>query len=351
MLAPILHILPLTTIRRERLLPVPGKVVVRKGQKVNATDVIAEAQLNNEHLLLDISRGLGLSEEKADQYLQCKAGMAVSQGDILAGPVGMAKRVVRSPKDGRVVLAGGGLVLLEVNTPPLELRAGLPGTVISLLESRGATIETSGALVQGVWGNGQIDFGLMYVQLQNPDDVLTPDRLDVSLRGSVVLAGHCDDGEVLKAAAGLPLRGLILSSMDASLIPVAMKMRYPIIILEGFGKLAMNSVAYKLLTTNEQREVALNAQPWDRFKGARPEVVIPLPASPEPPIPPETDMFAAGQRVRIVRAPKTGSIGTIIELRPGTTPLPSGVLAPAAVVRLESGENTLLPLANLEVIE
>lgn len=351
MLAPILHILPLTTIRRERLLPVPGKVVVRKGQKVSASDVIAEARLNNEHLLLDIGRGLGLTGEKADQYLQCKADMPVAQGDILAGPVGMAKRVVRAPRDGRVVLAGGGLVLLEVNTPPFELKAGLPGTVISLIENRGATIETSGALVQGVWGNGQIDFGLMHVLLQNPDDTLTSDRLDVSLRGSIVLAGYCGDSEVLKTAASLPLRGLILSSMEASLIPLAARMPYPIIILEGFGKLAMNSAAFKLLTTNEQREVALNAQPWDRFNGTRPEVVIPLPASPEPPIPPESDQFAPGQRVRIVRAPKAGNIGTITELRIGTTPLPSGILAPAAVVQLESGENALLPLANLEVLE
>jgi hypothetical protein len=351
MLASIVHILPLTTIRRERLLPVPGKVVVRRGQKVSTTDVIAEARLNLEHLLLNIARGLGVSEEKADQYLQCKAGMQVSRGDILAGPVGMAKRVVRAPRDGRVVLAGGGQILLEVNTPPYELKAGLPGTVIGLIEGRGATIEATGALVQGVWGNSRIDYGLMQILLQNPDDVLTPDRLDVSLRGSVVLAGYCGEAEVLKSADNLPLRGLIISSMEASLIPLALEMHYPIIVLEGFGKLAMNSAAYRLLTTNEQREVSLNAQPWDRFKGTRPEIVIPLPASAEPPLPPETDEFAVGQQVRIVRAPFLGSIGKITQLQPGATPLPSGIVAPAAVVQLESGENALVPLANLEVLE
>ena len=88
-------------------------MLARKGQKVGATDVIARANLTPEHLLLDISRGLGVAEETADQLIQYKAGEQVSEGDVLAGPVGMTKRVVRAPNDGRVIIAGGGQVLLE----------------------------------------------------------------------------------------------------------------------------------------------------------------------------------------------------------------------------------------------
>ena len=39
MLAPVTHILPLTTVVRQRLLPAPGRVVVRVGQKVTATEI------------------------------------------------------------------------------------------------------------------------------------------------------------------------------------------------------------------------------------------------------------------------------------------------------------------------
>jgi hypothetical protein len=350
MIAPVRHILPLTTIRRERVLPIPGKVVVRKGQKVGATDSVAEAKLNPEHLLLDVARGLKLSEEKADQAIQCKPGEKVADGDVLAGPVGITKRVMRAPKNGRVILTGGGQILLEIENQPYELKASIPGTIIELLEDRGAIVEGTGALIQGVWGNGRIDYGLMHVLANSPDAILTPDQLDVSLRGSIVLAGHCNDIEVLKAAAELPLRGMIFASIDISVVTTAARMRIPVVVIEGFGNIPMNSAAYKLLSTNDQREVTVNAEHWNPFSGARPEVFIALPAPGELPQPPETVDFSEGQQVHIVRSPYTGKIGTIIEIRPGTTILPNGLATQAALVQVEGSESALIPLANLEVL-
>ena len=351
MLASVVHILPLTRIRRERILPVSGKVLVRRGQKVGANDVIAEAKVNPEHLLLNIARGLGLNEDESDKYLQCKAGMQVAQGDVLAGPVGFTKRVVRTPKNGRVIVAGGGQVLLEMDTAPLEVKAGLPGIVSSLIEEHGAVIEAAGALIQGVWGNGAIDSGMMNNLLQSAEDELTTDHLDVSQRGSIILGGYCGNADVLKTAASLPLRGLILSSMHPSLTPLADRMRLPVIVIEGFGRRALNSVAYQLLTTNDRRDVAINAQRWDRGEGTRPEIVIPLPVTVEPDLPPDTDTFHAGQQVRAVNSPHPGKLAKIITVLPGSTTLPSGVNAPAAEVQFENGEKSTLPLANLEVLE
>jgi hypothetical protein len=351
MLAPVTHIVPLATIRRERALQVPGKVVVRKGQKVSATDVIAEARLNPEHLMLDIARGLGLPENETEKYLHCKPGMLVAQGDVLAGPVGLTKRVIRAPKNGKVILAGEGQILMELEGAPQELKAGIPGTIASLLDERGAVIETTGALIQVVWGNNRVDYGLMYVLLRSPDEVLTADGMDVSMRGSILLGGHCEDAEVLKTAATLPVRGLILSSMDATLLPLAFRMRYPIVVTDGFGKVAMNSATFNLLTTNERREVALNAESWDRYKGHRPEIVIPLPAAVEPPIPQDVGIFETGAQVRVLRPPRWGMVGTITEMIAGLTALPNGIRSAVAEVQLESGQKEVFPLANLEVLK
>lgn len=348
-LAPITHILPLTNIRRERVLPGPGKVLVRAGQKVGATDTIAEANLYPEYLLIDVARGLGISAEKADRLIRCQAGTTLAEKDVIAGPVGLARRIVRSPREGKVVLSGGGQVLLQITGKPFQLKAGLPGEVVELVSDRGAIVEATGALIQGVWGNGRMDYGVMSVLGKTPDAVLEASEMDVSLRGSIILTGHCQDIAALQAAEEVPVRGLILASMSSALAPAAAKLHLPIILIEGFGQRKMNSVAFKLLTTNDRREVALNAETWDPYQGTRPEVFIPLPGTSSTLAPPESGKFAPNRQVRILRAPEAGEIGVILNLKPSTSFL-GGLRLPAAEVRLESGKTILVPLANLEIL-
>lgn len=349
MLAPVTHINPLTLIRRERISPIPGKVLVRQGQTVKASDTVVEANLSPAHLLVDVTRGLGVAATKADQYIACKAGLAVEKGDVLAGPVGVSRRVLRAPRDGTVVVAGGGQILLDVTDTVQPVKAGIPGEVTELVPKKGVVIETIGALIQGVWGNGAVDFGLLSLVARAPDHVLTPDQLEVSLRGSVALAAYCEDPEALQAAEDLPLRGLILSSIPPALIPYAQKVKIPIIVLEGFGKRPMNSAAFKLLTTNDRREVAVNAQPWDRYSGERPEIVIQLPGSIGTAPPLDSELFSVGQTVRILRSPELGATGQISKIL-GPVTFPSGLIIEAAQVRLENGEEVILPLTNMDVL-
>lgn len=350
MLAPVLHILPLATIVRERKLPVAGKVNVNSNQKVSPTDVIAEATFAREHVLLDVARTFGVSVRDADKMIKVKEGDRIPEAGLVAEGTGMLKRAIRAPRAGRVMVAGGGQVLMEVGDARIELRAGLPGVVTHVIPERGVVIRTVGALIQGIWGNGRIDNGLMTKKIEKVDDVLTSNLLDVSLRGSVILGGHVRDLETLKFAAEMPVRGLIVSSMNPALVQPAMQMRYPILVLDGFGAMPMNSAAFKLLTTNDKREVTVNAEHFDRFSSNRPEAIIPLPIQDEPDEPNDYKMFAVGQQVRMRRAPHVGMIGSITKLPNGLSKIPSGLRAPAAEVRLENGADALVPLVNLEVI-
>lgn len=350
MLAPVIHILGLTTIQRERLLPVPGEVLVRLNQRVSASDVVAEARWAREHVLLDVARKLGVSTGAADRMVRCKAGDELAANALIASGSGLFPREVRAPREGRVAVVGGGRVLLEVGETNVQLRAGLPGLIMQIVPGRGVVIQTAGALIQGLWGNGRVETGLLVNLMENPDSPLEAARLDVSLRGSIILGGAVHDAQALRAAAELPVRGLILSSLSPALIPMALQMRYSILIMDGFGKLPMNSAAYRLLTTNAQREVTLNAEMPNRYSGARPEVIIPLPVSVEPALPNEVETFAPGQQVRLRASPNFGKIASLVRLRPGLTILPSGLRAPAADVRMENGEEIIMPLMNLEVV-
>jgi hypothetical protein len=127
-------------------------------------------------------------------------------------------------------------------------------------------------------------------------------------------------------------------------------MHYPIIVVDGFGQRPMNAAAYELLTAYLRHETSLNAGPFDRQAGLRPEILIPLPITQESPPPGGMEAFAPKQRVRLTRAPYPGTIGTLTNLRPGLTSMPSGLRVSAAEVLLDSGEQVLVPLANLEVL-
>jgi hypothetical protein len=341
----------MTRIRRHRLLPLTGRVLVRKAQTVSPVDVIAEAQLEPRHQLLDIARGLGVGIGEADKLVQREAGETVAEGDVLAGPVGWGKRVVRAPCNGKIILTGRGKMLIEEDRAPYQLLAGLPGEVISLIPGRGGVVESIGALVQGVWGNGRVNFGPLRTLIKKGEDILTVDQFDIDLRESVVFAGYCGDEQVLRAADELPLRGLILSSMSAALIPVAEEISIPIVVIEGFGLLPINSSAFNLLITSEQREIAVNAEKMDAYANQRPEVFISLPVSRTVHEPREATLFSPGQKVRIVRAPYQSQIGTLVTLKPGLEVLPSGIKATSAEVELENSIKVKLPLANLEVLE
>jgi hypothetical protein len=337
-------------IVRERRLPAEGTVRVRQGQKVRAGDIVADATWSREHYFLDVARTLGIPTNAADRLMRYKAGDKVAAGAVIAEGGSVLQKTVRAPSGGRVVAAGGGQVLIESGEVRVELRAGLSGTVRDILPDRGVVIQTAGALIQGVWGNGRVDTGVMINLADKPEAQLVPARLDVSMRGSILVGGQVSDADTLRTAAEVAVRGLLIGSLFPSLVPLAREMRYPIVVTDGFGTMPMNSAAYRLISTNIQREATLNAEAFDRYSGARPEVIIPLPAQAPPPVPRDAEVFAPGQTVRVRRQPATGLIGTIVRLPPGLSSFASGLRAPGAEVRLENGQLLLVPLVNLEVV-
>jgi hypothetical protein len=345
------HVSLLVVIRRSRSLPSRGTITVRVNQKVSPADVIGRTTLAPAHYLFDIAHGLGLPPEKADRYLRREVDERVSGGDILAGPVGWMRRVVRAPEEGRVVLQGDGRLLYEGLGESFELRAGLPGTVVGMDPDIGATVETVGALVEGVWGNDRQEFGVIRMTSSGSDGLLASGDLNMDMRGAIVVAGRLEDPNIFRSLVAVPVRGVICGSMPAALISAAESCTVPVIVTEGFGRIPMNSAIFELLSSNTGREASLNAQSMDSWKGLRPEVIIPLPAVGSADVPAEALQLVVGRRVRVLRAPYKGREGSVVSLPEGLQPLPNGIRVQCADVELGETGLVRLPVANLDILE
>ena len=351
MLSKVKHFHALTNIRRERVLPVPGHVIVRRMQKVTPTDVIVVSPLTPKYLLIDIAQGLNVTPVRADELLQRQAGDELTKGDVIAGPVGLFQRVIRAPSSGQVRIAGEGKVLFEGSSPAFEMQAGTEGTVTNIIPERGAIIETQGALIQGVWGNGKIAYGVIQPVSDSLDQEFTAEQINIGFRGAILAAGFLDKPEVLEMVGSVPIKGLILGSISSTLLPLASSINFPIMIIDGFGPSPMNSAAEEIIITNKDRNIALNAQAYDPFLGKYPEVIISQPAPSEPELPVESEVLSPGKKVIITNGAQARQIGTIEFIHSRKQVLPSGIEARTAVIEYGQDQRATIPLANLEIIK
>ncbi len=339
--APVTHILPLTLIRRTRLLPAAGTVLVHSGQRVNALDIVAETYRFPNHQMIDVAKIFQAEQvDELDEWLQVKPGDQVQVGDVIAQKRGLFRKVVRAQQAGRVVSIINGQVWIEIPGTKHELRAGYSGVVSEVIPERGVVITSHGALIQAAWGNGKIEESPIVYYAHSEDEELLPEMLDMAFRGGIVFSGYCRSEEALQQAAMLPLRGIILGSMAAELVPLAISMPYAIILTEGFGRIPVNHNAYTILTSNTDRQVSILASIWDPFSENRPEITIALPA--EGKEPKETTLFRTGQQVRFLGEPVAGEVGVLenLDLQNRT-----------GIVRLTSYQRIHVPLVNLDVLE
>lgn len=342
------HINALVRIHRMRMLAGNGHVLVQDGQKVKFSDVLMRGVQPGNYQRLDLKKTLGTaSQEKISKAIQRHVGDILQKGDIIAQTRGFASRIVRAQASSRILAIDSVSILLELDSSPVELKANYNGTITQIIPERGVQITSDGALIQGIWSNEQSGGGNLHAELASPDQEFTRSSLDVSQRGTVWVSGYCVQEDALRAAAEMALRGLILSSMSASLIPAAEKLPFPVVLLEGFGKIPMNEAAFKLLTTNSKREICINSGEMDGAVN-RPELFIQLPT--EANVEFEDNNLEIGKRVRVNMPPYSGKFGTISNLKNEPIEIPSKIHAVCAEINLETSQRIIVPVDNLELI-
>lgn len=345
------HALPLATVRRERMLPTAGYVVVEEGVHVEATAVVAKAAAAGKHFIYDLPRRFGVKPEDVNQYIKVKPNTEVEKGKVLALKAGLfGSTIVTAPARGKVVTVEGGRLLFESVGPIFELRAGFGGQVVSVTPEFGVAIEATASLVQGVWGSGKEEFGLLKMISEDRGGLINVSLLDASCAGSILIGGLADDA-VLKAAQKAKVKGLVVGGISSASIPAARAMSYPIVVTEGFGKRPMAEPLWTLLVSQNGREAFLDARPADRWTGHRPELIIPLPTPyTPPPQPSEGQKLGVGRKVRVLRIPYPGVVGVIRSIPDRPYIFLSGIQGMGAYIEAD-GATIFAPLENLEVLE
>lgn len=343
----------LTTIRRERILPQFGEVVVRATQEVSPVQVIARASRETGYQVLRASQMLGVSPETLPNYLLIEPGTAVRRGmPIMQGKknfFGRAKRYA-SPIDGVFHEVNNGYLILQ-NTPELiELRALMTSRVANLVPNRGVVLETTGSLIQAMWDSGMEAFGKLKIVAEAPDEVLKSDKIDSDFHGTIVVIGRIEDRRHLREIEDKGVKGLIAGSMPADLCRAARSLSYPVVLTDGIGNQSMADPIFQLLRQSEDRETSLFRRVPGR-RGSRPEIVIPLPTGA---VPEQSATAGAavevGQRVRVLRYKAGSPMGTIARLHSHPRLTEIGTRMPGADVELQNGEVVFVPYTNLDLI-
>jgi hypothetical protein len=346
------HVMPLTMIQRERRLPAPGEVMVRNGERVEPTQVVARVHQTHDFRIIDVARALRVPKSQVKRYMLKGIGDTVEADQVLATRGRLFGRPVRAPAKGAIVAIGNGRVLLEVEPELIEVRAYLKGVVTQVTPGQGVVIEAPGAIVQGTWGCGGEAFGVLRAVADKRDESLRAKHIDVACHGAIVVGGGTIEASALEQAQQLQVRGLIAGSMDGELRAQAESMPFPIILTEGWGRVPMSEPLFDLLRGQSGREASISAETRVRYGVQRPEVLIPLPVEsrPSPPPPPGAPL-TVGAKVRVVRPPYLGAVGIVSAIVPQAQRVDSGARVHGVEVDLGGETGTVfVPYVNLELL-
>lgn len=348
---PETRVLPLTVIRRERMLPMPGKVLVNPGDRVQPTQPVAQADVSGEVSVVNVAHLLRVAPNRAFKYIKVKEGADVTMNTVIASKGLTSAGRIKSPANGFVyrIDKASGRVLIKVVSRPLDLTAYLAGTVSNVVAGRGVVIETTGALIQAALGFGGESYGVLQAVSKSAEP-LKARAIDVTMHGAVVVGGAWFDETVLEQAIQMQVRGLIAGSMDGGLLEAARNAPFPILLTEGLGHITMAAPIFMLLRSNTGREVSISALTRNRWGVQRPEVLIPLPSDSKPEPPAFGIPLVVGVRVRVMRGPRQGKVGRVTALPELPQQIETGAKVHCAEVDLGGDDGrTLVPFANLEI--
>jgi len=364
-----------TIVRKTRILPILGDVLVKKGDDVKADTIVARTFVPGDVQVINLAGLLGIDLWETSQYMLKKEGEEVEKKEPMAmvkSFFGLFKRYAFAPVSGTIERVSDitGQVLIRESQIPLEVDAYIRGKVVEMLPSEGAIIETPAAFIQGIFGVGGERKGELMMIANTSSEVLTAKEIGPKCKGRILVGGSLVTIDALQRAVKVGAKGVVVGGIDDQdltnflgyKIGVAITGQEDIpltlIITEGFGEMAMSEKTFSLLKDFDGMLASINGATQIRAGVMRPEIIVPRPelTTKELGDLEEKKEFLEqgllpGTPIRIIREPYFGALGVVSEL-----PVPLKKIETESDVRvleaeLEDGRQVIIPRANVEIIE
>ena len=355
-------------VRKTRRLPLKGELLVKIGDQVDPSTVIARTELPGALQTIKVAEKLGVEVKEVAALLRVKEGDAIHKGDLIAeskGLFGLFKGTVHADCEGTFEShseISGNLFVREAPIP-IEITAYMRGKVVEIIEGEGAVIEARGAMIQGIFGIGGERLGEIRMAVDSPNEILDKSHIKLEDKGKILIGGSGISFDSIKAAEQHGVLGLIAGAVkDVDItqylgydIGVAITGQEPIpltiVATEGFGNLAMANTTFELFKKLEGKQASVNGATQIRAGVIRPEVIVPEAIPPTGPVQlREGSILNIGTAIRIIREPYFGKIGEVTELPPELQVVESGTEVRVLKARLTDGSNVTVPRANVEII-
>jgi hypothetical protein len=367
---PGLKVLGKTVIRKERILPLAGDVLVKEGDAVEAEDVVARTFLPGNVETVNVANILGLPPEDIPKFMLKHEGDTIEEGEVIARMkhfFGLYSSRAISPVKGSIETISSitGQIIVREPPNPVEIDAYFDGEIVAVHGEEGVTVETTGTFIQGIFGIGGETQGEITVVSDSPDLVLADEDITAECTGKIIVGGSLVTATALKKAIQLGVKAVIvggfhdwdLKSFLGFDLGVAITghedLGVTLIITEGFGDMAMAEATFNLLKSREGQQASINGATQIRAGVIRPEIIVPhvekgkLAASASE----EGSNLEVGTRVRAIREPFFGKLGEVTSLPVELQILESEAKVRVLGVRFDDGAEEIIPRANVEIIE
>ena len=367
---PGLKVLHYSNVKKDRRLPIKGQVNKKKGDLVNANDVVAKTDLPGNVSMVKVANLLNIAPSDINDILMVKEGDSVNKGDLIAqtdGLFGLFKSDVRAPVSGTIESVSDvtGQIVMREAPIPVEVDAYVGGVVSEVIENEGVTISSEAAYVQGIFGIGGESRGVLEVIANERGDELLIDSINESHTGKIIVGGSFISLEAFKKAIDLNVEGIVIGGFNyfdledilGYTLGVAITgtedLVTSLIVTEGYGNIKMSERTFDLLKKHNGEFVSVNGATQIRAGVIRPEIVIPLDKKK---IPDDNNRkegnlgIQKGSLVRVIRAPYFGKIGEVVDLPSELQKMESETMVRVANVQIND-ETFVVPRSNLEMLE